>query len=144
MTYCCASDVDTTAEGNISADPKLLTDGTYGIELSSPCAGTGTNLEWMAEASDITGNPRVWTDGTVSMGAVEPQGRFSGVAVDFAAVGGLTVGRAPFTTSFEPSLIGAGDTVAYLSRRAAVRGLRIVTSTARGWGFPITARRRRF
>ena len=56
FTYGCTTPAKTGA-GNISGDPELLPN--YGIEFSSPCAETATELDWMSWSKDIAGEPRM-------------------------------------------------------------------------------------
>jgi len=56
FTYGCTTPAKTGA-GNISGDPELLPN--YGIEFSSPCAGTGVEFDWMSWSKDLSGEPRL-------------------------------------------------------------------------------------
>ena len=76
LTY---SDVDAGSsvaggEGNISEDPlfKNRAANNYQLAADSPCVNTGTNADWMAEAVDLRGKPRI-AEGIVDMGAYERQ-----------------------------------------------------------------------
>lgn len=101
---------------NQTYDPKFV-GGTgaaaYSIPDNSPCAGAGEILGWMtADSKDLAGNARIWTDGTVSMGVYEAQGRSSALSGDFVVVGDA-FGRAPFTASFKATPQGAKGTCLY-------------------------------
>jgi hypothetical protein len=58
--------------GNISNDPLFVytATGDYHLLEISPCVDTGTNLPWMAGATDLDGNPRS-TGGRIDMGCYE-------------------------------------------------------------------------
>ena len=56
FTYGCTTPAKTGA-GNISGNPEFLPN--YGIEFSSPCAETATELDWMSWSKDIAGEPRL-------------------------------------------------------------------------------------
>jgi len=72
-----------TQGGNTNADP-LLT-GDLHLRAASPCIDAGTNLAWMAGATDLDGQPRVFND-RVDMGADET----AIAAVNFAVSGTAT------------------------------------------------------
>ncbi|MBN1270626.1 MAG: hypothetical protein JXB04_13640 [Kiritimatiellae bacterium] len=58
-------------DGNIAADPKFKGfPSDLHLKSSSPCVNAGTNLDWMADAQDLDGNPRI-LDGCADMGAYE-------------------------------------------------------------------------
>ena len=44
--------------------------GDYRLLPSSPCIDKGINQDWMLDATDLAGNPRI-LNGTVDMGAYE-------------------------------------------------------------------------
>lgn len=58
-------------------DPKFVTEsgegeGPYSLKSDSPCVGAGLNLDWMAGATDILGNARLFKhDPAVDIGACE-------------------------------------------------------------------------
>ena len=56
--------------GNISNMPQFASATDFHVLAGSPCIDTGTNLPWMAGATDLDGNPRV-VDGLVDMGCYE-------------------------------------------------------------------------
>ena len=68
--YSCAPGL--SGNGNISSDPQFVdsANGNYRLKYSSPCINTGTNQDWMANAVDLDGNPRI-INGRVDMGAYE-------------------------------------------------------------------------
>lgn len=69
LRFSCASPL-APGEGNVEAAPVFENDTDFHLQSSSPCINAGTNLEWMAEATDLDGMPRI-ADGRVDMGAFE-------------------------------------------------------------------------
>jgi len=57
-------------EGCISNDPQFAGPADFHLLTGSPCIDAGTNLPWMADATDLDGNPRS-VDGLVDMGCYE-------------------------------------------------------------------------
>lgn len=51
-------------------DPGFADDGEYHLAPSSPCINAGSNQEWMADATDLDGDPRI-LGGTVDIGCYE-------------------------------------------------------------------------
>ena len=114
ISYCDASDLEPGVNGNLNADP-VFTDaeaGDFTVGLESSLVGKGHPEDWMEEAVDLAGNPRLWKDGTVTPGAFETQGRFNGVTADFSAVG-PTHGRAPFAVAFHAEASGGEGALTY-------------------------------
>ena len=108
VTYTDASELQAAVSGNFNADPKFADadGGDFTPSVDSPLAGKGQVDEtWMPGAKDILGHMRVWTDGTVTPGACEPQGRYAGAIADFS-VSGAKQGRAPLGTSFHAEASG--------------------------------------
>jgi len=77
VTYSCAPGLSdqgnsTSGNGNITDDPQFVNSagGDYRLQASSPCINKGINQDWMKDAVDLDGNPRI-CDGTVDMGAHE-------------------------------------------------------------------------
>jgi hypothetical protein len=68
QAFCDASPLP-AGPGNIGQPPGFLA-GDYRLWLGSPCIDAGTNLPWMATASDLDGNPRIYED-RVDMGCYE-------------------------------------------------------------------------
>jgi hypothetical protein len=66
---------------SITNDPMFLYSATNDFRLaaSSPCVDTGTNIDWMLNAVDLAGNPRI-VNTTVDMGAYEYQPTSSSVS----------------------------------------------------------------
>ncbi len=56
-------------EGNISLDPRLVA-SSHRLDGNSPCIDAGMTEEWMQQAVDLDGNPRLWGD-AVDIGAHE-------------------------------------------------------------------------
>lgn len=69
--FCC-TDPLITGPGNITNAPVLadLPPVIYQLTASSPCIDAGSNLDWMATASDFDGQPRVF-NGIPDIGADE-------------------------------------------------------------------------
>jgi hypothetical protein len=59
-TYSCIQDW-WWGEGNISDDPRFVnsTEGDYHLSRYSPCIDVGKNEDWMLDAVDLDGNPRL-------------------------------------------------------------------------------------
>jgi hypothetical protein len=51
-------------------NPYTYEDNDYHLTSGSPCIDAGANADWMAEAADLDGNPRIF-NGTVDMGVYE-------------------------------------------------------------------------
>lgn len=81
-TYCCLTPL-TNGMGNISQIP-LADEATGELPAYSPCVDAGTNRPWMAGATDVEGDPRVFNE-TVDIGADE-----TFVQGQSISVGGLT------------------------------------------------------
>ena len=58
--------------GNLEIEPQLASFAARDLRLAylSPCRNTGTNLAWMAGATDLIGTPRIF-EGRADMGAYE-------------------------------------------------------------------------
>jgi hypothetical protein len=73
----CGTTPDPGGTRNITNDPRFVDykNGNYRLTSNSPCRNAGTNLDWMIDATDLDGKPRIM-DKTVDMGAYEsePQG----------------------------------------------------------------------
>jgi len=72
-TYSCIQNWTGGGEGNIKANPQFA-DSDYRLLPSSPCIDAGVNEEWMSEATDLNGNPRIsqgFASLIVDMGAYE-------------------------------------------------------------------------
>jgi len=69
--YCCSTPKP-GGQGNIDNPPDFvnLTSNDYHLTLASPCLEAGTNLPWMAGATDLDGNDRINCE-IVDMGAYE-------------------------------------------------------------------------
>jgi len=70
-TFTCSDPLPPGA-GCISNDPLFVNAalGDFHLQEGSPCIDAGTNLPWMAGATDLDGHPRV-TDGRVDLGCYE-------------------------------------------------------------------------
>ncbi len=62
----------TLGQGNITNEPQFVdaAAGDYRLLPSSPCIDAGINQDWMFDATDLAGNPRM-LNGRVDMGAYE-------------------------------------------------------------------------
>ena len=71
FNYCCTTPLPPGA-GNITNDPAFVDSaaGNYRLRSYSPCVNAGTNQDWMVNATDLDGNPRI-SFGIVDMGAFE-------------------------------------------------------------------------
>jgi hypothetical protein len=76
FTYCCTAPTNTLPGGTACTDrDPLFADPAppavdYHLLEGSPCIDAGTNLPWMAGATDLDGNPRI-IGGRVDMGCYE-------------------------------------------------------------------------
>ncbi len=85
-TYSCIQDWTAEGEGNIAEDPRFVDydgpdnkvwtceDNDYRLLPDSPCIDAGKNQEWMWDAVDLDGKPRILfgvSSLTVDMGAYE-------------------------------------------------------------------------
>ena len=95
-------------EGNLSADPLFDADAADGV----PLAGSGLldkgsdALDWMADALDVYGNPRLHEDATrVDIGCVE----LARSGIEFGCVFSqdATIGALPLSVNFEGAVFGA-------------------------------------
>jgi len=102
--YSCIQDSTAGSEGNITDDPLFVDsdgpdddphthqDNNYRLRAGSPCIDKGKNEDWMWQAVDLDGNPRIWHGKdslTVDMGAYEyGSWPFKIVKVSDAAGGG--------------------------------------------------------
>jgi hypothetical protein len=70
-TYSCVQG-GTPGEGNIADDPQFADPDAdnYRLRCGSPCIDSGKNDDWMWDAVDLDGNPRIM-NGIVDMGAYE-------------------------------------------------------------------------
>jgi len=74
--YSCIQDWSEGGRGNISAYPQFVDPdtGDYRLAPDSPCIDAGKNEDWMWQAVDLDGNPRIIhgiSSFTVDMGAYE-------------------------------------------------------------------------
>ena len=69
FSYCCTFP-HPGGTGNITDNPLFVAAGDYHLQPHSPCIDAGTNLLWMAGATDLAGYPRIIGE-TVDMGAYE-------------------------------------------------------------------------
>jgi len=68
-SHSCIEGWTNGGEANTSEDPRFA-DGEFRLFHDSPCIDVGMNEEWMWQAVDLDGNPRIWNQ-TVDMGAYE-------------------------------------------------------------------------
>ena len=71
LSHCCVNGLPAAkdADGNFAADPVFKKD-TWTLSGASPCVNAGVNAEWMAEATDLAGDPRILNK-TVDIGCYE-------------------------------------------------------------------------
>ncbi len=82
VDHCCTTPTnDLTDSSNITNAPAFSNParGDFRLSSRSPCINAGTNETWMADRTDLDGNPRIF-EGTVDMGAYELFGVHSGVS----------------------------------------------------------------
>ncbi len=85
-TYCCTQGGAAGRQGNIDLDPRFADpdglddnpdtweDNDYRLLSDSPCMDVGLNEDWMWQATDLSGNPRIFPgkgSWQVDMGAYE-------------------------------------------------------------------------
>jgi hypothetical protein len=72
LDHCCTAPLPESGEGNIAVDPLFVNAGAgdYRLQAGSPCIDAGTNLAWMAAATDLDGRSRI-IGASVDMGAYE-------------------------------------------------------------------------
>jgi hypothetical protein len=102
--------------GNIATDPvfAVLVPGVFRLGYGSPCIDAGSNMAWMASATDVLGMPRIAL-GAADMGAYELP------SIHYVATNGLHV--APFTNWVEAAtMIVAAVNVAVTGSIVAVGG----------------------
>ncbi len=85
--YSCIQNWTAAGEGNISQDPRFVDpdgpdddpetyqDNDYRLAEASPCIDAGVNEDWMMEAVDLDGNPRI-VDGDRDRLAVADMGAY--------------------------------------------------------------------
>ena len=92
FAYCCTTPLP-AGDGNISSNPQFASTSNFRPWAGSPCIDTGTNQGWMATATDLDGNARIY-GGAVDMGAYEWGSdvgiRFSAVDITWDAIIGRT------------------------------------------------------
>ncbi|MCC6357073.1 MAG: PKD domain-containing protein, partial [Verrucomicrobiae bacterium] len=70
--HCCTMPAPYNGVGHITNEPAFrnAASGDYRLAPNSPCIDAGINQDWMFEATDLAGNPRI-LNGTADMGAYE-------------------------------------------------------------------------
>lgn len=141
VQYCC-SDPALTGVNNVAGDP-LFADtpgGDFRLVKASACRNAGTNLAWMAAATDLDGLPRV-CEGRSDIGAYEftgfhyvsasgadiwPYTTLSGAARSIhRAVGAASAGD---TVWVDSGIYGVTNQI-LLDRALAVRGMNGASNT---------------
>lgn len=70
--YSCG--VGYIGPGSIATDPLFVSTADVRLTGASPCINAGTNKAWTTGATDLDGNPRIYDNYIVDMGAYEYQG----------------------------------------------------------------------
>ena len=85
VSWCCTAPLP-AGPGNIETNPLFAGVADWHLQFVSPCVDAGTSMAWMANATDLDGNPRILGPG-VDMGCYEtvPEPAAAGAA---AVVGG--------------------------------------------------------
>jgi len=96
LSFCCIQDWTGGGGGNIALDPQFVdpdgpdnnpdtyADNDYRLLAGSPCIDRGKNEDWMADALDLDGNPRILagiSSLTVDMGAYECRFSIGGIRI---------------------------------------------------------------
>ena len=95
--YSCIQDWTAGGKGNVPTDPQFVhsAGADYRLSLNSPCIDAGNSEEWMWDALDLDGNPRIWcgkSSLSVDMGAYERGSfQFRIVGIPKASSGGTEV-----------------------------------------------------
>ncbi len=112
MTYTCIQG-GAAGEGNITGDPQFVDDdgadddpntyedNDYRLSEGSPCVDAGENEDWMSDAVDLDGNPRLWQGESslnVDMGAYE----YDAFPFRIREIGKGTGGEAELTWNSRP------------------------------------------
>ncbi len=114
-SHSCASDLAAGVNGNVSSAPVFAdaANGDFSLDDTSPvCIDAGADQPWMAGATDLAGNPRLFGS-AVDMGAYEVQTTSSTLSADFSVSSASSFGPAPFTASFLASVGGDATGVSY-------------------------------
>ncbi|MBU1910035.1 MAG: hypothetical protein KJ726_08310, partial [Verrucomicrobia bacterium] len=92
LSYSCLAPKP-DGEGNIADDPHFADYAARDLRLQppSPCINQGTNQSWMAAATDLDGQPRIYAGGRVDIGAYEYQGSVSLIDTNWLAKYGLPI-----------------------------------------------------
>ena len=93
LYHCCTPDGIHGVDGIITNEP-MFVDGAAGnfrLQSNSPCINAGTNQEWMIDATDLDGHPRLYAGGRVDMGAYEFQGSLSAIPTNWLAAHNLLI-----------------------------------------------------
>lgn len=117
-TYSCVEGWTGGGEGNTSDPPGFvdLARSDYHLSQNSPCIDKGKNEEWMWDAIDVDGNPRIWRgkdSWTVDMGAYE----YGALPFQIVAVVKPDAGNTQLTWNSRP-----GNTYSVCSRTNLLTG----------------------
>ena len=124
--FSCVSPVPSNGVGNISGDPMFAdaTQSDFRLRAASPCIDAGTNLDWMAAATDQEGQPRIF-NGRVDMGA------------DEAAIAALGISCAGQVATVWQTVIDARNQLQYSTNLFSANWNNIgVVGTALQWQVP--------
>ena len=114
ISHSCASDLTAGVNGNLAVAPGFVdaANGDFSLDPDSLCIDAGDDQPWMADATDLAGNPRLHGD-AVDMGAYECQTTSDALVADFSVSSGAAFGPAPLSATFSATVAGGGDGVAY-------------------------------
>ena len=113
VTHTLASDLTTSKDtGNLQSASVLFKPGTYELDKDSQCVNAGENQNWMDEAHDRAGNPRIY-DGTVDMGAYECQEKSVSLTADFSVSSATSFGPPPLDVQVTANVSGGDEGATY-------------------------------
>ncbi len=141
VEYCCTAPDSPQFAHTITAAPAFVGGGDYRLQAMSPCVNTGANEDWMTNAADLAGLPRI-IGPRVDVGAFEfplapanvraavtgdvvrvswaPAGGATGVRVyrsrDMGAAGSEVAALGAGVTSWSDTAVSCGQAYYYATR----------------------------